>query len=181
VDRTAANAAQGYSYDLSDEEAQELGRRSIIAAGHRDAYSGNTCNLFHVRENGWEFIGESESLPLGRRTKMAGRRVKRWCRCRCLLSRQLRRQRAVVRVRGEEEGGEGRGYGCGTVVHLKVVSGRAACMHTMINSQTPLLSLAISRLPRFTGEGMSRHYHYHHPSSGMKVEHLFTTQTSTIQ
>ncbi|KAI9636994.1 proteasome component pts1 [Dioszegia hungarica] len=47
---------QGYSYDLSDEEAQELGRRSIIAAGHRDAFSGNTCNLFHVRENGWEFI-----------------------------------------------------------------------------------------------------------------------------
>ncbi|RSH94990.1 Proteasome subunit beta type-5 [Saitozyma podzolica] len=48
---------QGYSYDLSDEDAQELGRRSIIAAGHRDAYSGNTCNLFHVRQDGWEFIG----------------------------------------------------------------------------------------------------------------------------
>jgi len=48
---------QGYSYDLSDEEAQELGRRSIVAAGHRDAFSGNTCNLYHVRENGWEFIG----------------------------------------------------------------------------------------------------------------------------
>jgi hypothetical protein len=52
-----ANAPQGYSYDLSDEDAQELGRRSIIAAGHRDAYSGNTCNLFHVRQDGWEFIG----------------------------------------------------------------------------------------------------------------------------
>lgn len=50
---------QGYSYDLSDEDAQELGRRSIIAAGHRDAFSGNTCNLYHVRENGWEFIGSS--------------------------------------------------------------------------------------------------------------------------
>ncbi|GFZ47094.1 proteasome endopeptidase complex [Saitozyma sp. JCM 24511] len=48
---------QGYSYDLSDEDAQELGRRSIIAAGHRDAYSGNTCNLYHVRQDGWEFIG----------------------------------------------------------------------------------------------------------------------------
>ncbi|RSH85930.1 Proteasome subunit beta type-5 [Apiotrichum porosum] len=47
---------QGYKWDLSDEEAQELGRRSIVAAGHRDAYSGNTVNLFHVRENGWEFI-----------------------------------------------------------------------------------------------------------------------------
>ncbi|WVQ74423.1 proteasome subunit beta type-5 [Cryptococcus sp. DSM 104548] len=48
---------QGYRWDLTDEEAQELGRRSIVAAGHRDAFSGNTNNLYHVRENGWEFIG----------------------------------------------------------------------------------------------------------------------------
>ncbi|KAG6856465.1 Proteasome subunit beta type-5 [Tephrocybe sp. NHM501043] len=32
---------QGYRWDLTDEEAQELGRRSIYAAGHRDAFSGN--------------------------------------------------------------------------------------------------------------------------------------------
>ncbi|ODN76912.1 proteasome subunit beta type-5 [Cryptococcus amylolentus CBS 6039] len=48
---------QGYRWDLTDEEAQELGRRSIVAAGHRDAFSGNTNNLYHVREDGWEFIG----------------------------------------------------------------------------------------------------------------------------
>lgn len=48
---------QGYHWDLSDEEAQELGRRSIYAAGHRDAFSGNTCNLYHVKEDGWKFIG----------------------------------------------------------------------------------------------------------------------------
>lgn len=48
---------QGYRWDLSDEEALELGRRSIYAAGHRDAFSGNTINLYHVKENGWEFIG----------------------------------------------------------------------------------------------------------------------------
>lgn len=48
---------QGYRWDLTDEEAQELGRRSIYAAGHRDAFSGNTCNLYHVKENGWQFIG----------------------------------------------------------------------------------------------------------------------------
>ncbi|KAH7104004.1 proteasome-domain-containing protein [Auriculariales sp. MPI-PUGE-AT-0066] len=47
---------QGYHWDLTDEEAQELGRRSIYAAGHRDAFSGNSINLYHVRENGWEFI-----------------------------------------------------------------------------------------------------------------------------
>ncbi|KZV84268.1 20S proteasome subunit, partial [Exidia glandulosa HHB12029] len=47
---------QGYKWEMSDAEAQELGRRSIYAAGHRDAFSGNTINLYHVRENGWEFI-----------------------------------------------------------------------------------------------------------------------------
>lgn len=49
---------QGYRWDLTDEEAQELGRRSIYAAGHRDAYSGNTVNVYHVKEDGWEFIGK---------------------------------------------------------------------------------------------------------------------------
>lgn len=48
---------QGYHWDLTDEEAQELGRRSIYAAGHRDAFSGNTINLYHVKEDGWQFIG----------------------------------------------------------------------------------------------------------------------------
>ncbi len=48
---------QGYRWDLSDEEAHELGRRSIFAAGHRDAFSGNTCNLYHIKKDGWEFIG----------------------------------------------------------------------------------------------------------------------------
>lgn len=48
---------QGYRWDLTDEEAQELGRRSIYAAGHRDAFSGNSCNLYHVKEDGWKFIG----------------------------------------------------------------------------------------------------------------------------
>jgi 20S proteasome subunit beta 5 len=59
---------QGYSWDLSDEDAQELGRRSIVAAGHRDAYSGNTVNLYHVRENGWEFISKS-TLQQSRQAK----------------------------------------------------------------------------------------------------------------
>lgn len=48
---------QGYRWDLSAAEAQELGRRSIYAAGHRDAYSGNTINIYHIKEEGWEFIG----------------------------------------------------------------------------------------------------------------------------
>lgn len=42
-----------YHYDLSEEEALELGRRSILAATHRDAYSGGFINLYHVKEEGW--------------------------------------------------------------------------------------------------------------------------------
>ncbi|KAI0318932.1 nucleophile aminohydrolase [Amylostereum chailletii] len=55
---------QGYRWDLSDEEAQELGRRSIYAAGHRDAFSGNTVNLYHVKEHGWDFIGNYDVTKL---------------------------------------------------------------------------------------------------------------------
>lgn len=42
-----------YHYDLSVEEALELGQRSILAATHRDAYSGGFINLYHVKEDGW--------------------------------------------------------------------------------------------------------------------------------
>jgi 20S proteasome subunit beta 5 len=48
---------QGYRWDLTDEEAAELGRRSIYAAGHRDAFSGNSCNVYLVKEAGWKFLG----------------------------------------------------------------------------------------------------------------------------
>ena len=54
---------QGYRWDLTDEEAQELGRRSIYAAGHRDAFTGNACNLYHVKEDSWKFIGIYVSMP----------------------------------------------------------------------------------------------------------------------
>lgn len=47
---------QGYRWDLDDEAALELGRRSIYAAAHRDAFSGNTVNLYIVKEDGWRFI-----------------------------------------------------------------------------------------------------------------------------
>lgn len=34
----------GYRYDLSVEEARELGKRAIYHATHRDAYSGGCVN-----------------------------------------------------------------------------------------------------------------------------------------
>lgn len=53
-----------YRYDLSDEEARELGRRAIFHATHRDAYSGGTVSVYHVKEDGWQFIGGSDVGPL---------------------------------------------------------------------------------------------------------------------
>ncbi|KAH7916283.1 N-terminal nucleophile aminohydrolase [Hygrophoropsis aurantiaca] len=55
---------QGYRWDLTDAEAHELGKRSIYAAGHRDAYTGNSCNLYHVKESGWIFIGNYDLSEL---------------------------------------------------------------------------------------------------------------------
>mmetsp|Transcript_7274 Transcript_7274/g.20497 ORF Transcript_7274/g.20497 Transcript_7274/m.20497 type:complete len:279 (+) Transcript_7274:218-1054(+) len=43
----------GYSYEMSDEEAIELGKRAIYHATFRDAYSGGVNNVYHVREEGW--------------------------------------------------------------------------------------------------------------------------------
>ena len=40
---------QGYKFDMSVEDAILLGRRSIYHATHRDAYSGGTVNLYHVK------------------------------------------------------------------------------------------------------------------------------------
>jgi 20S proteasome subunit beta 5 len=44
---------QGYRWDLSVEEACELGRRAIYHATFRDAFSGGTISVYHVSENGW--------------------------------------------------------------------------------------------------------------------------------
>merc|ERR1711977_94144 len=54
----------GYSWDLSDEDAQELGRRAIYHATHRDAYSGGTCSVYHIKEHGWELISQTNVVDL---------------------------------------------------------------------------------------------------------------------
>jgi len=43
----------GYKYDLSVEDAVELGRRSIYHATHRDGASGGVVRVYHVHEKGW--------------------------------------------------------------------------------------------------------------------------------
>jgi 20S proteasome subunit beta 5 len=42
-----------YRFDLTVEEAIELGKRAIMHATHRDAMSGGINNVYHVGENGW--------------------------------------------------------------------------------------------------------------------------------
>ena len=57
-----------YHYDLKEEEALELGRRSILAATHRDAYSGGFINLYHVKEDGW--VKHGFNVSTSRRSKL---------------------------------------------------------------------------------------------------------------
>jgi len=54
----------GYSYDMSVEDAIDLGKRSIYHATHRDAYSGGTINVYHVHDHGWTKISSEDSTEL---------------------------------------------------------------------------------------------------------------------
>lgn len=49
-----------YRWDLTVEEALALGKRSILAATHRDAYSGGSINLYHITEEGWKYYGNHD-------------------------------------------------------------------------------------------------------------------------
>jgi 20S proteasome subunit beta 5 len=43
----------GYRWDLTDEEAVDLGQRAIYHATHRDSYSGGINNLYMMKEVRW--------------------------------------------------------------------------------------------------------------------------------
>lgn len=53
-----------YRYDMSKEEALELGKSGIFHAMHRDAFSGGSCNLYFMNEKGWEYLGQHEFIGL---------------------------------------------------------------------------------------------------------------------
>lgn len=59
-----------YRYDLSEQEALDLGRRAILAAMHRDAYSGGFINCYHVKEEGWVHHGFDDMNPIFWKTKL---------------------------------------------------------------------------------------------------------------
>ncbi|XP_049851928.1 LOW QUALITY PROTEIN: proteasome subunit beta type-5-like [Schistocerca gregaria] len=54
----------GYRWDLSVEDAIELGRRSIYHATHRDAYSGSVINIYLIQEDGWVKVSSEDSNDL---------------------------------------------------------------------------------------------------------------------
>lgn len=57
----------GYKWDMTVEEAVELGKRSIWHATHRDAYSGGTINVFCITADGWtqHYAGDMNELHYG--------------------------------------------------------------------------------------------------------------------
>ncbi|CAI9715578.1 proteasome subunit beta type-5-like [Octopus vulgaris] len=54
----------GHRYDLSAEEAYELGKRAIYHATYRDAFSGGIVSLYHMKKTGWEFVSQTNVLDL---------------------------------------------------------------------------------------------------------------------
>ncbi|XP_039221059.1 proteasome subunit beta type-5 [Crotalus tigris] len=55
---------RGYSHDLSVEDAYDLARRAIYQATYRDAYSGGSVNLYHVRSDGWIHVSSDDVAGL---------------------------------------------------------------------------------------------------------------------
>jgi 20S proteasome subunit beta 5 len=53
-----------YRYDLTVEEAIELGKRAILHATHRDAYSGGINNVYHVGPNGWTKVWAGDTTDM---------------------------------------------------------------------------------------------------------------------
>uniref|UniRef100_A0A7S3R1D3 Proteasome subunit beta n=1 Tax=Dunaliella tertiolecta TaxID=3047 RepID=A0A7S3R1D3_DUNTE len=55
---------QGYKWDLSVEDAIELGQRAIYHATFRDAASGGTASVYHVTPDGWKKVRGDDVLDL---------------------------------------------------------------------------------------------------------------------
>ncbi|KAM5235509.1 proteasome subunit beta type-11 [Ctenodactylus gundi] len=55
---------RGYRYDMTVREAYDLARRAVAHATRRDAYSGGSVDLFHVRASGWEYVSRADACVL---------------------------------------------------------------------------------------------------------------------
>ncbi|KAI3374434.1 hypothetical protein L3Q82_006258 [Scortum barcoo] len=70
---------RGLRWSLSKEEAVSLAREAVFRATHRDAYSGNNVDLFHITAQGWsqrkrEDLKEEYYRDMDRRAKMVEER-----------------------------------------------------------------------------------------------------------
>lgn len=54
----------GYRWDLSVDDACELGRRAVYHATHRDAYSGGIINVYHIGKDGWRKVSSDDTFKL---------------------------------------------------------------------------------------------------------------------
>jgi len=54
----------GLKFDMSLDEAVELGKRSIYHATHRDAASGGLVRVYHVHKDGWTIIEDGQDVGL---------------------------------------------------------------------------------------------------------------------
>ncbi|RLN51216.1 hypothetical protein BBJ28_00014209, partial [Nothophytophthora sp. Chile5] len=45
-----------WRWDLTDDEAVELGKQAIYHATHRDAYSGGFCNVYIFKPDGFRHV-----------------------------------------------------------------------------------------------------------------------------
>merc|ERR1712029_1315084 len=54
----------GYRYDLTNEEAYDLGWRAIYHATFRDAASGGVIRVVHMKEDGYEIISQTDCTEL---------------------------------------------------------------------------------------------------------------------
>lgn len=59
----------GLKWDLTVEEAYDLGNRGIYHATHRDGASGGICRLYHMKETGWVKVSETDVTELHYRYK----------------------------------------------------------------------------------------------------------------
>lgn len=55
---------KGYRFDMTDEEAFDLGRRAIYHATHRDSYSGGVVRIYVIQKDGWRIVSEDDNSVL---------------------------------------------------------------------------------------------------------------------
>ncbi|XP_001379947.1 proteasome subunit beta type-11 [Monodelphis domestica] len=63
---------RGYRYDMTIEEAYTLARQAVAHATRRDAYSGGSVDLYHVKASGWERVSREDACVLYFRLQETG-------------------------------------------------------------------------------------------------------------